>query len=73
MANGRCRFHGGKSTGPRIGSKNALKHGRETAAAKQVRREATAALRAARQKVRAAVARAGRLITNCRGPRDPRA
>ncbi len=27
MANGRCRFHGGKSTGPPKGNKNALKHG----------------------------------------------
>ncbi len=27
MANGRCRLHGGKSTGPPKGNKNALKHG----------------------------------------------
>jgi len=27
MANGRCRMHGGKSTGPPKGNRNALKHG----------------------------------------------
>jgi delta 1-pyrroline-5-carboxylate dehydrogenase len=27
MPNGRCRYHGGLSTGPRPGSQNALKHG----------------------------------------------
>lgn len=27
MPNGRCKLHGGKSTGPAKGSKNALKHG----------------------------------------------
>jgi len=27
MPNGRCRMHGGKSTGPPLGSQNALKHG----------------------------------------------
>lgn len=27
MLNGRCRLHGGKSTGAPIGNKNALKHG----------------------------------------------
>ena len=27
MKNGRCRLHGGKSTGPPKGNKNALKHG----------------------------------------------
>jgi len=27
MANGRCRLHGGKSTGAPKGNKNALKHG----------------------------------------------
>lgn len=30
MANGRCRLHGGKSTGPPKGNKNALKHGHYT-------------------------------------------
>ena len=30
MPNGRCRLHGGKSTGPPKGNKNALKHGRYT-------------------------------------------
>jgi hypothetical protein len=27
MKNGRCRMHGGKSTGPPKGTQNALKHG----------------------------------------------
>ena len=27
MKNGRCKFHGGKSTGPPKGNQNALKHG----------------------------------------------
>jgi len=30
MANGRCRMHGGKSTGAPKGNKNALKHGMHT-------------------------------------------
>ncbi len=42
MANGRCRLHGGKSTGPPKGNQNALKHGYYTQAAidqrKSVRR-----------------------------------
>lgn len=31
MANGKCRFHGGKSTGPPVGNKNAFRHGLYTA------------------------------------------
>jgi hypothetical protein len=27
MKNGRCKLHGGKSTGPPLGSQNAWKHG----------------------------------------------
>ena len=44
MSNGRCRMHGGKSTGPKTaaGKKriryNALKHGRYTAANREKRR-----------------------------------
>ncbi len=30
MPNGRCRLHGGKSTGPPKGNQNALKHGNYT-------------------------------------------
>jgi hypothetical protein len=33
MINGRCRMHGGKSTGAPKGNQNALKHGRYTAEA----------------------------------------
>jgi hypothetical protein len=38
MVNGRCRMHGGLSTGPSKGRQNALRHGRFTAAAKERRR-----------------------------------
>lgn len=39
MQNGRCRMHGGKSTGPPKGSQNALKHGLYTKAAIEKRRQ----------------------------------
>lgn len=38
MANGKCRMHGGKSTGPPKGNKNALKHGFYTKDAIEKRR-----------------------------------
>jgi hypothetical protein len=44
MANGRCRMHGGLSTGSK-GHQNALKHGRFTAAAKARRRRIQTLLR----------------------------
>jgi hypothetical protein len=50
MSNGRCRFHGGKSTGPKTpegaerARQAALRHGFYTAAAKKERRLARAAL-----------------------------
>jgi hypothetical protein len=44
MRNGRCRLHGGKSTGPPKGNKNALKHGRYTAEAISRRRELRATI-----------------------------
>ena len=50
MANGRCRFHGGKSTGPTTADgferarQAALRHGFYTAEAKAERRMARAAL-----------------------------
>ena len=46
MANGRCRFHGGKTPPTPKGSKFALKHGLFTAEAVAQRRKAGAALRA---------------------------
>jgi len=46
MPNGRCRLHGGKSTGPPKGNKNALKHGRYAAATIAQRREVRALLQA---------------------------
>ncbi|MES2983735.1 MAG: HGGxSTG domain-containing protein [Pseudomonadota bacterium] len=45
MPNGRCRMHGGLSTGAPIGNKNALKHGHYTAAAISMRRELRKLLR----------------------------
>src|SRR5262245_59800561 len=39
MPNGRCRMHGGKSTGAPKGNQNALKHGRYTRQAIASRRE----------------------------------
>ncbi|MFL0418416.1 HGGxSTG domain-containing protein [Sphingomonas sp. 179-I 2A4 NHS] len=48
MANGRCRFHGGKSTGAPKGNRNAWKHGMHSAEAIQERRRLRALLRDAR-------------------------
>ena len=45
MKNGRCRMHGGKSTGPPLGSQNALIHGFYTAKAKAERKAIKALLR----------------------------
>ncbi|MEA4858328.1 MAG: HGGxSTG domain-containing protein [Solidesulfovibrio sp.] len=49
MANGKCRFHGGKSTGAPVGNKNAWKHGDYSAQAQERRREMRQLLREARQ------------------------
>ena len=49
MPNGRCRLHGGKSTGPPKGNQNALKHGRYTAEAIARRRELQALIAGMRQ------------------------
>jgi hypothetical protein len=46
MPNGRCRMHGGMSTGAPRGNKNAFKHGRYTAEAIARRRELSALMRA---------------------------
>ena len=48
MANGRCRMHGGLSTGAPKGNRNAFKHGRYTAEAIASRREVAALIRAMR-------------------------
>ena len=45
MKNGRCRFHGGLSTGPPKGSQNALKHGFYTREAIETRRRVRELLR----------------------------
>jgi uncharacterized protein YjcR len=45
MANGRCRMHGGASTGAPKGNRNALKHGVFTAESIAERREIAALLR----------------------------
>jgi hypothetical protein len=55
MANGRCRMHGGLSTGPRTpegkerSRKASWKHGRYTAEAIKRRREARELIRAIRE------------------------
>jgi len=49
MANGRCRLHGGKSTGAPKGNKNALKSGEHTAEAKAYRRYMNELLRDSKQ------------------------
>jgi len=54
MRNGRCRLHGGKSTGPPKGNKNAFKHGRYTAQAIARRREVRALLKSIQQLVEVA-------------------
>jgi hypothetical protein len=48
MANGRCRLHGGLSTGAPKGNTNAFKHGHYTADAIARRREVAILLRAMR-------------------------
>src|SRR3954470_11998219 len=48
MKNGRCRMHGGKSTGAPKGNKNALKHGYYTAEAIAERRILTNLMRSLR-------------------------
>ena len=45
MTNGRCRMHGGKAPGAAKGNRNALKHGRYTAAAIAERRNLAILLR----------------------------
>jgi hypothetical protein len=58
MANGRCRFHGGKSTGPRTAEglersrKARLVHGYYSAAAKVERAKARAEMRLLRELLR---------------------
>ncbi|WP_277618911.1 HGGxSTG domain-containing protein [Sulfitobacter noctilucae] len=49
MANGRCRMHGGKSSGAPIGNDNARKHGLYAATAISERKEWSALLRSMRQ------------------------
>lgn len=45
MANGRCRMHGGASTGAPKGNRNAFKHGLFTAEAIAERRDVAALIR----------------------------
>ena len=54
MRNGRCRLHGGKSTGPPKGNKNAFKHGRYTAQEITCRREVRALLKSIKRLVEVA-------------------
>ena len=52
MANGRCRMHGGKSTGAPMGNKNAFKHGRYSRDGKQEQREMRMLLKSFRQSLK---------------------
>ncbi|WP_374213391.1 HGGxSTG domain-containing protein [Psychromarinibacter sediminicola] len=49
--NGRCRMHGGKSTGAPTGNSSALKHGRYTTQAIDERKEVADLIRAMRDLV----------------------
>jgi uncharacterized protein YjcR len=49
MPNGRCRMHGGKSTGAPKGNQNAFKHGFYSAEAIQRRRDVSDLLRVMRE------------------------
>ena len=51
MKNGRCRMHGGPSPGAPKGNKNAYKGGRYAAEAIERRREISALIRAARERM----------------------
>ena len=51
MPNGRCRMHGGKSTGAPKGNQNAFKHGFYSAEAIQRRRDVSDLLRVMRELV----------------------
>jgi hypothetical protein len=48
MKNGRCRMHGGQSTGPPKGTQNALKHGYYTRAAIAERKRVSRLIRDSR-------------------------
>jgi uncharacterized protein YjcR len=49
MPNGRCRMHGGKSTGAPKGNKNAWRHGHYSAAVKAARHAVRQLLKQARE------------------------
>ncbi len=51
MPNGRCRMHGGKSTGAPTGNQNARKHGHYGQKAIEERRELRALIQGARELV----------------------
>lgn len=55
MPNGRCRMHGGKSTGPPRGTQNALKHGYFTREAIERRRRTSQLLSECRNFLQAEV------------------
>lgn len=51
MPNGRCRMHGGASSGPPKGNRNAWKHGRYSAEAIARRRELSGLIQAMKELV----------------------
>ncbi len=52
MKNGRCRMHGGMSTGAPKGNKNALKHGRYSAESVAERRAVRELIRASKRQMK---------------------
>ena len=52
MKNGRCRMHGGASTGAPKGNKNAFKHGRYSAEAAAERRAVGELIRTSKQQLK---------------------
>jgi len=52
MANGRCRMHGGKSTGAPKGNDNALKHGMRSRATTEQRKRLMEVLRHSRELIK---------------------
>lgn len=53
MINGRCRLHGGLSSGPPSGNRNAFKHGHYSAEAIAMRRRARALVKQMRATIAA--------------------
>ena len=49
MSNGRCRFHGGKGSGPPLGNQNAFRHGMHTSEMKEQKKQLSKLLKEAKE------------------------